>query len=241
MEIDTLFHPTIEKQTQNQQRLDPRIIKKLSVLKPWLSVSHIALEYIFIVGAIVVCTLFWHPLLYLASIMWIGARQHAIAIMIHDGSHYRILKNRKANDFVSELFLAFPLFVTMRGYRLSHLAHHRHMNTEYDPDWVSKETPDWEFPKSRWELFVMLAKITLGANLFWMIRLIVKGAAQMLLRTKNLFAHIYNYSNRLLRGSRRCTNLLRMVVALLALLDRSNDDLAATHPPPSQHRGTLWY
>ena len=49
------------------------------------------------------------------------------------------------------------------------------MNTEYDPDWVSKETPDWEFPKSRAALAWMLAKIALGANLFWMIKLIVKG------------------------------------------------------------------
>ena len=196
MEIDRHLHPTVEKQTQtqNQQRLDPKIVKKLSVLKPWLSVSHIALEYIFIIGAVVLCTMFWHPLLYLVCIMWIGARQHAIAIMIHDASHYRILKNRKTNDFVSELFLAFPLFVTMRGYRLSHLAHHRHMNTEYDPDWVSKETPDWVFPKSRWELFIMLAKITLGANLFWMIRLIVKGGRPDAAENKKIASRAFTLS-----------------------------------------------
>ena len=186
MEIDAKLHPTIEKQTVNKQRLDPKIVRKLSVLKPWLSAGHVGMEYIFILGAIVLANMYWNPLVYILAVMWIGARQHAIAIMIHDAAHYRILKNRKANDIFAETFLAFPLFVTMRGYRMSHLAHHRHMNTEYDPDWVSKETPDWEFPKTRFELFFMLAKITLGVNLFWMIRLIIKGGRPDAADNKNI-------------------------------------------------------
>lgn len=189
MEIDATLHPTVEKQTENQQRLDPKIVRRLSVLKPWLSVGHIALEYVFILGAIVLSSSYSHPLTYIIAVMWIGARQHAIAIMIHDAAHYRIVKKRKANDIIAETFLAFPLFVTMRGYRQSHLAHHRHMNTEYDPDWVSKETPDWEFPKTRGELFFMLAKITMGVNFFWMVRLIIKGGRPDAAENKNISSH----------------------------------------------------
>ena len=158
-----------------REKLDPKIVRKLSHLKPWLSTSHVALEYLFIFGAMILCHTFWHPALYVVCVMWIAARQHAFAILIHEAAHYRIRKNKKVNDVIGETFLAFPLFVTVRGYRLSHLAHHRHMNTEFDPDWVSKETPDWEFPKTRWALFIMLAKITLGFNVFWMIKLILTG------------------------------------------------------------------
>ena len=51
------IHPTIEKQAANEQRLAPAVIRKLSVLKPWLSVGHVALEYTFIIGAIVLSTM----------------------------------------------------------------------------------------------------------------------------------------------------------------------------------------
>ncbi len=174
MEIAMKDHHTPTELTENE-RLSPAIIKQLSKLKPWISVSHVALEYVFIFSAIVLCSLYWHPLLFVVCVMWIGARQHALAILIHEASHYRLVKHRRTNDFIGEALLAFPLFVTLRGYRLSHMAHHRHMNTEYDPDWVSKETPDWVFPKTKAALFFMLAKIAMGMNLFWMVRLIVKG------------------------------------------------------------------
>ena len=174
MEIAMKDHHTPTEMTASE-RLNPALIKQLSRLKPWLSLSHVALEYVFIISAIVLCTLYWHPLLYVVCVMWIGARQHALAILVHEAAHYRLIKHKPTNDFIGEALLAFPIFVTLRGYRVSHRAHHRHMNTEYDPDWVSKETPDWEFPKSRAALFLMLAKIACGMNLFWMIKLIIKG------------------------------------------------------------------
>ena len=174
METITHDHPT-PSVLSPEERLDPAIVRKLSQLNPLLSIGHIALEYVFILGAITLTHHFWHPALYILSVMWIGARQHALAILLHEGSHYRLLRNKSANDFIGEAFLAFPLFVTMRGYRLSHLAHHRHMNTEYDPDWVSKETPEWEFPKSRTQLFFMLFKIAMGKNAIWMVKTILTG------------------------------------------------------------------
>ena len=174
MEIIAKDHYTPETLTK-AERLNPATIKQLSTLTPWRSLSHVALEYLFITSAIVLYTLYGHPLLYVPCVMWIAARQHALAILIHEAAHYRLLKHKPTNDVIGEVLLAFPIFVTLRGYRVSHRAHHRHMNTEYDPDWVSKETPDWEFPKSRRALFFMLAKIALGMNLFWMIRLILKS------------------------------------------------------------------
>lgn len=167
-------HPTPE-ELSKEERLSPTVIRKLSVLNPWVSGSHILLEYIYIFAAIILVSIYWHPALYVVAVMWIGARQHALAILLHEGSHYRIFKRKKVNDFVGEAFFAFPLFVTMRGYRLSHMAHHRNMNTEFDPDWVSKETPEWEFPKTRAALFLILAKLALGLNIVWMLKLIFTG------------------------------------------------------------------
>lgn len=157
------------------EQLDKATIRRLSQLKPWLSTAHLFLEYVFIFSAILLVNQFRNPILYVLAVMWIGARQHAMAIMLHEASHYRIVKNKKLNDLLGEVFLAFPLFVTVHSYRLSHMAHHRHTNTSFDPDWVSKETPEWEFPKTRKELFFILAKILMGMNAFWMIKLIFSG------------------------------------------------------------------
>jgi fatty acid desaturase len=97
--------------------------------------------------------------------MWIGARQHALAILMHDGTHYLLFKNRRLNAVISELFLAWPLFISARGYRPSHFAHHRHVNTEKDPDLLRKQgNAEWDFPKTWGALLAMLAKDVFGLN-----------------------------------------------------------------------------
>jgi hypothetical protein len=39
---------------------------------------------------------FWHSVLYVIAVVFIGARQHALIIMGHDASHYRYLPKRWA-------------------------------------------------------------------------------------------------------------------------------------------------
>ena len=98
--------------------------------------------------------------------MWIGARQHALAILMHEATHYLLFKNRRLNAVVSELFLAWPLFITTQTYRGSHFAHHRHVNTEKDPDLMRKQSSasEWEFPKSWGALVRLLVKDVLGLH-----------------------------------------------------------------------------
>jgi len=38
------------------------------------------------IAAIALCTYFWHSVLYVLAVMFIGARQHALNIMGHDSS-----------------------------------------------------------------------------------------------------------------------------------------------------------
>lgn len=154
------------------ERLDSTIIRELSQLNPLRSIAHIVFEYVFILSAIVLCSMYWHPAFYIVCVMWIGARQHALGILMHEAAHYRIVKSKRINDFIGEVFLSFPLLISMKNYRTNHLAHHRHMNTDEDPDWVRKDTHEWEFPKSRTDLFWMLIKIVLGMNIVSMLKTI---------------------------------------------------------------------
>jgi fatty acid desaturase len=154
-------------------------LRKLSTLNPLRSVLQIAAEWLAIAGAIYLSTHHWNPLLYVLMVALIGARQHALLILMHEGAHYRLCRSRRLNDGVSELILAWPFFVTMRAYRSNHTAHHRHMNTDRDPDWNRKvDQPQWAFPKHWAELVWLLFGDLSGLNAIELMRLARSIAAQ---------------------------------------------------------------
>jgi fatty acid desaturase len=138
----------------------------LSKIDPLRSVAAITWEWAAIVASIVLYDSILHPLFYPLLVMWIGARQHALAVLVHEGTHYLLFRNRRLNAVVSELLLAWPLFITTRAYRGSHFAHHRHVNTEKDPDLMRKQNSEWEFPKTWRALAILLLKDAVGLNTY---------------------------------------------------------------------------
>ena len=78
----------------------------------------------------------------------IGSRINGLGALMHDAAHYRGYANRTLNDFVGEV-LALPTTASMAGYRNSHFAHHRELNSENDPDWQRNlGLKEYEFPAS---------------------------------------------------------------------------------------------
>jgi fatty acid desaturase len=129
--------------------IDKQTLGSLSTINPIVSTYHILGEWTVIVTAIWVCQRFWSPLLYCGAALLIAARQHALLILMHDGTHYRLFHKRAINDWITEIFLAWPLLVKMRTYRRNHFAHHRFLNSDRDPDWTRKQgEPSWRFPQS---------------------------------------------------------------------------------------------
>jgi fatty acid desaturase len=144
----------------------------LSRVNPFISTCHILLEWIAVVLAATLCQHFWNPLLYMVTAAFIGARQHALLILMHDGTHYRLFRNRRVNDWMTELLLAWPHLVTMRSYRENHLAHHNYVNTERDPDWLrKKDNPEWQFPQSPRNLLSIFVRDLVGIGGIKLIRL----------------------------------------------------------------------
>lgn len=151
--------------------MDAATLKRFCELSPWRSTLHIAGEWMLIALAIWYgirqAPWFAYPLL----IAFIGARQHALALLAHDGAHGRLYHDRRINDWVSELLLAWPLlFLSMRDYRRNHWPHHRHTNGPGDPDWERKQGGAWRFPQSRGALFLRLLSSLTGLGF---IRLLV--------------------------------------------------------------------
>ena len=74
------------------------------------------------------------PLVWLAATAVIGARQLGLAILMHEAAHGLLHPGRRVNDRVGEWLCAAPVGATLARYRPYHLGHHKHTQTERDPD-----------------------------------------------------------------------------------------------------------
>ena len=84
----------------------------------WRSV---ATEWLAVAAAVALCEIVWHPLLYVAAVVWIGSRQHALFLLAHEGAHSTLHPDRRWNERIAELFCAWPILVPFRSYRRIHL------------------------------------------------------------------------------------------------------------------------
>ena len=109
-------------------------LKEIREKKDWINVVSISLNWLQIIAAMALFFYFPNVLTFLLSVIVIGSRQFALAVLAHDGAHNLLFSNEKINDFVSQWFCAFPLFSDNRPYRPYHLAHHRFTESENDPD-----------------------------------------------------------------------------------------------------------
>jgi len=153
-------------------RLPAELIREFSRISTARFVAHLLLEFGLIAGAIWLCEMFWHPALYILTVIWIGARQHALMILMHDAAHYRAANNRKLNDVLG-LIAGTPLFISLQAYRHEHFAHHRHVNTDDDPQWVDRDGPEWVFPKSRKGLAALLIGDLFGLGSYATVRYVL--------------------------------------------------------------------
>lgn len=100
------------------------------------------------------------------SMLIIAARQHALAILMHEGVHFTLARDRSLNELVSNWFCAFPLGMVTSLYRRWHLAHHAAPNTQSDPDYLQHVADDdFQVPMLRRALFILMLKDLTGINL----------------------------------------------------------------------------
>jgi len=132
-------------------------LKALSVLNPVKTALGIAFDWAIIIAAIAISELSQSWLVYLVAIAIIAGRQHALAVMNHDFAHHRFLKNKVLSEWIGDIFLAWPILITVNSYRTTHLEHHFHTNTEKDPDYVPRlDMKTYKFPMNAWFLITSM-------------------------------------------------------------------------------------
>ncbi len=132
-------------------KLEPALIRQLSQRSLPRSLFFIAFQW----AAILACISIAHNsdsyVVLVLSLCVIATRQHALTILFHEGCHYNLCNSKPLNDFLTNIFAAFPLAISVKRYRNNHLAHHRNLNQSDDPD-IVENTP----PKSTWTLIGLI-------------------------------------------------------------------------------------
>lgn len=111
----------------------------------------------------------WNVPVAMIAIVFVGAGQHQLSGLAHEGSHHILFRNRMLNDLASDLLTMFPLFSSIYHYRLQHLAHHQFVNDpDRDPDVSQLQT------SGHWLDFPVPKRGFLGALLrqLWLPRLV---------------------------------------------------------------------
>lgn len=108
-----------------------------------------------VVAAIALAVYVNNPIVYALAVLVIGTRQHALAVMLHDATHYHVSRSKWLNDLLANLLVAWPFPFTSSGYRRWHFEHHRTVGTDADPELMMyrKFGPKWAPEANRVKLF----------------------------------------------------------------------------------------
>lgn len=136
------------KNQSNKKPFDRYVFKALTQKKTFPWVKDLTCDWLVIAGSIAAALSWNNPLGYALLVFVLGNRQHALAILGHDGTHFTLSRSKRFNDTVTNLFTFWPLGLTTSGYRNLHFAHHRHTNTDQDPELMhrSSKAPQWDLP-----------------------------------------------------------------------------------------------
>ena len=111
----------------------------------------------------------WHLPIALFAIVIIGASQHELGGVLHEGTHYMLFANRRLNELASDWLAGFPMYTSIHHYRLYHLAHHQFINDpDRDPDLAQLRHSGHllDFPVTHIEILVKILKQLWLPNLF---------------------------------------------------------------------------
>ena len=67
------------------------------------------------------------------AVLLMGCWQHALAIISHESTHYRLFANRSANDVIGRI-AGILIGVSTYSYRIVHRVHHNNLYEAIDPD-----------------------------------------------------------------------------------------------------------
>ncbi|WP_206514320.1 fatty acid desaturase family protein [Burkholderia cenocepacia] len=131
-------------------------------------------DWLMIAAAFAAAIAFAHPLAYACAAIVIARSQLALAVMMHEGAHGLLARDRRVNDALGQLFAAGPLWLSLRTYRAGHLKHHRAPMQADDP--VALLFGVHDYPVTRGRLIVRLLAYACGIGYVTSVVKLARGA-----------------------------------------------------------------
>jgi fatty acid desaturase len=162
----------------------------------------------------------WNLPVFGVAILFVGAGQHQLTALGHEGSHHVLLSHRLANELVSDWFCMYPVFTTTHHYRLQHMAHHQFVNDpDRDPNFGQLQVNGYwtRFPITRPEFWRQLFASLMPWNLLRYIR--VTAAYNAMPSENNPYQRPGDGAARIARvvGVAYCASLVAALLALVRL------------------------
>lgn len=136
-------------------------------IKTWRWLFNCAFDYLCIIGAMIIAEMLDQLLFYGIALIVIGARQHALTLLGHDGAHKLVSKKSWMNEPLWRIFCAWVFVLGPNAYRQFHFKHHRYVGTDKDPEIKNKRISNfWILPVSMQKMRITFFKDYCGIYLF---------------------------------------------------------------------------
>lgn len=109
-------------------------IKELLQKSNWKATVEVAFTWGVIIATFAVVAIWTNVFTIILALILLGGRQLALAILMHDMTHWSMFTSKKVNMWVAEWLCGAPLLHDAEAYRLYHKEHHDFTGTDKDPD-----------------------------------------------------------------------------------------------------------
>jgi fatty acid desaturase len=150
--------------------LRPEEVRTLSAPSVPRATAAIIMDWLLIALNFYVAIRFQNIFVWALCFVFAARQQLAFAVLVHEGSHRRLFKNFKLNDYACQFLCAAPLFFSMYSYQKAHLKHHRDPLAPDDPD----ITLTGGYPISKASFARKIARDAFGISYFKFIRYFLK-------------------------------------------------------------------
>lgn len=141
-------------------------LHELAQPSEWKWLGLVVLDWLVIAVAMLIAAWLNHPAAFVFASVTIAVKQHALAILAHDGAHRLVSRTRWLNDVLTNLFCFWPLGFPLEGYRRFHFQHHRLTGTPQDPELIHKRVfKQWEVPTTSCKLSAHVLSDLLGGGI----------------------------------------------------------------------------
>lgn len=124
----------------------------------------IVTEWVIISSIFYISISLQHWTIYLIGAIIMSTRLYAFQSLSHEACHYHLHSNKKVNEAIAHLFATWPIFVHLKSMRKTHLTHHRHLQTEKDPEVKHLDYPEFQFPLTKKQFITICLKDLSGYN-----------------------------------------------------------------------------